>query len=217
MKKLLQAPADPAAERVLFALVANRALAPSSKLAATRWIEHDSHIPGLPATGDDACYRAMDWLLDVERHLAREASTQVADLLNLEVDLLFFDTTSTYFETGANPTTPTARDEHGRRLDAPTDTTDMGEAATATSTGERRRRRATATRRDGDRATAGRGWRRSVRTARGRTTARTCRRSSSAWPVTRDGIPIRVWSWPGQYSGPGVDPPGPRATCAHGS
>ena len=48
------------AERVLFALVANRALAPSSKLAAARWVSEDVLITGLPATTDDACYRAMD-------------------------------------------------------------------------------------------------------------------------------------------------------------
>ena len=52
-------------ERVLFGLVANRALAPSSKLAAADWINHDVHIDGLPETSDDACYRAMDWLHDV--------------------------------------------------------------------------------------------------------------------------------------------------------
>ena len=38
---------DVVVERVLFALVANRALAPSSKLAATSWIAHDVHLPGL--------------------------------------------------------------------------------------------------------------------------------------------------------------------------
>ena len=42
---------DPVVERVLFALVANRALAPSSKLAATSWVAHDVHLPGL--TGSD--------------------------------------------------------------------------------------------------------------------------------------------------------------------
>jgi hypothetical protein len=86
------------AERVLFALVANRALAPSSKLAAARWISEDSFITGLPEVSDDACYRAMDWLLEVKAELEKEVFTQVANLLNLEVDLLFFDTTSTYFE-----------------------------------------------------------------------------------------------------------------------
>src|ERR1700732_1332317 len=53
---------DPSAERVLFALVATRALAPSSKLAASRWASQDVLITGLPATSDAACYRAMEWL-----------------------------------------------------------------------------------------------------------------------------------------------------------
>src|SRR5665647_1856284 len=80
---------DEAAERVLFALVANRALAPSSKLAASRWACEDVQIAGLPATSDDACYRAMDWLLEIQAALEKEVFHQVANLLNLEVDLLF--------------------------------------------------------------------------------------------------------------------------------
>ena len=51
---------DASAERVLFALVANRVLAPSSKLAAAGWVNDDVAIPGLERTSDDACYRAMD-------------------------------------------------------------------------------------------------------------------------------------------------------------
>jgi hypothetical protein len=102
-------------ERVLFALVANRALAPSSKPAATDWITHDVHIDGLPETGDDVCYRAMDWLHDVGEHLERAVFSQVANLLNLEVDLLFFDTTSTYFEL-EEPDACVDRDERGHAL-----------------------------------------------------------------------------------------------------
>ena len=79
------------AERLLFGLVANRALAPSSKLAATRWISEDVVITGLPAATDDACYRAMDWLLEISDQLERKVFDNLADLLNLEVDLLFFD------------------------------------------------------------------------------------------------------------------------------
>ena len=90
---------DARAERVLFALVANRALEPSSKLAATRWVTERAAIPGLDSVDDDACYRAMDWLLEIEGDLAEAVYWSVADLLNLEVDLLFFDMTSTYFET----------------------------------------------------------------------------------------------------------------------
>ncbi|MDT0347600.1 transposase, partial [Streptomyces sp. DSM 44938] len=74
-------------ERVLFALVANRALAPSSKLAAADWITHDVHIDGLAATDDDACYRAMDWLHEVTDDLEKQVFDEVANLLNLEVDL----------------------------------------------------------------------------------------------------------------------------------
>src|SRR6266516_3876790 len=103
---------DDSAERVLFALVANRALAPSSKLAAARWISEDVLIEGLPVTTDDACYRAMDWLLQIKEPLEKEVFGQVADLLNLEVDLLFFDTTSTYFQTG-EADEPVTRDEQG--------------------------------------------------------------------------------------------------------
>ncbi len=43
-------------------------------------------------------YRVMDWLLEIEAQLAEQVYWATADLLNLEVDLLFFDTTSTYFE-----------------------------------------------------------------------------------------------------------------------
>jgi hypothetical protein len=80
-----------ATERVLFALVANRALAPSSKLAAAEWASNDVPIAGLPATSDDACYRAMDWLHEVSAELEKQVFGEVANLLNLEVDLLFFD------------------------------------------------------------------------------------------------------------------------------
>jgi transposase len=40
----------------------------------------------------------MDWLLEVQDELAEAVYFATADLLNLELDLLFFDTTSTYFE-----------------------------------------------------------------------------------------------------------------------
>ena len=90
-------------ERVLFALVANRALAPSSKLAASEWASRDVHIPGLTAMDEDQAYRAMDLLIDADAETKVQEAVffACADLLNLEVDLLFFDTTSTYFETEA--------------------------------------------------------------------------------------------------------------------
>src|SRR6516164_3018152 len=117
---------DDSAERVLFALVANRALAPSSKLAAARWVNEDVLITGLPVTSDDACYRAMDWLAEIKGELERKVFDDLADLLNLEVDLLFFDTTSTYFVTD-DEDEPIARDRNGNPLTSEnTDSEDEG-------------------------------------------------------------------------------------------
>lgn len=87
-------------ERVLFAMVANRAIDPCSKLACAEWASHDVAITGLGGMTDDQAYRAMDLLVDADATAQVQEAVffSVADLLNLEVDLLFFDTTSTYFE-----------------------------------------------------------------------------------------------------------------------
>jgi DDE family transposase len=159
---------DERAERVLFALVANRALAPSSKLAAARWINEDVLIDGLPQTSDDACYRAMDWLIEVTDALEQEVFHQVANLLNLEVDLLFFDTTSTYFELD-EPDTPIARDEHGLPLPGDGDGDDDGGHPVR---GFRSYGKSKDHRDDLPQVVIG-------------------------MAVTRSGIPVRVWCWPG--------------------
>jgi transposase len=88
-------------ERVLFALVANRAIAPGSKLAAGEWATHDVVVPGLPQLdGNNQALRAMDLLIEGDATGAVQETVffAAAHLLNLEVDLIFFDTTSTYFE-----------------------------------------------------------------------------------------------------------------------
>ena len=89
---------DGRAERVIFAMVANRALEPLSKLACSKWVTERAWIGDLPELDEDSCYRSMDWLLEVQDELCEAVYFATADLLNLEVDLLFFDTTSTYFE-----------------------------------------------------------------------------------------------------------------------
>jgi transposase len=85
-------------ERLLFALVANRALAPRSKLGMERWVGRKAHIEGLDGVQSHALYRAMDFLLEHGEAIQQSVFFSVATLLNLEVDLLFFDTTSSYFE-----------------------------------------------------------------------------------------------------------------------
>jgi hypothetical protein len=158
---------DERAERVLFALVANRALAPSSKLAAARWISDDVLIDGLPATSDDACYRAMDWLIEIKDALEQEVFHQVATLLNLEVDLLFFDTTSTYFQID-EPDQPITRDAHGLPLPDP----DPGASPGHTVRGFRSFGNSKDHRDDLPQVVIG-------------------------MAVTRTGIPVRIWCWPG--------------------
>ena len=98
-------------ERVLFAMVANRALDPCSKRACSEWASEDVAIAGLDEIDEDQCYRAMDLLVeaDTEGRVQEAVFFACADLLNLEVDLLFFDTTSTYFERD----TPDPAGEHG--------------------------------------------------------------------------------------------------------
>ncbi|MFG2091947.1 IS1634 family transposase, partial [Spirillospora sp. NPDC048824] len=156
-------------ERVLFALVANRALAPSSKLAAAEWITRDVHIEGLAEIGEQACYRAMDWLHRVRDEVEKQVFDEVATLLNLEVDLLFFDTTSTYFEL-EDADEPVERDERGQVLAA-----GGRPAAGGDPVGFRTHGKSKDSRDDLPQIVIG-------------------------MAVTRDGIPVRVWCWPGNAS-----------------
>ena len=85
-------------ERILFALVAQRALEPASKLAATRWVSGRVAIERCPAFDEDAAYRAMDFLTSALPEIAEAIFARTANLLNLACDVIFVDTTSTYFE-----------------------------------------------------------------------------------------------------------------------
>ena len=85
-------------EWAIFAMVANRALAPSSKRAVEEWVRQDVVLGNDEQIEVQHLYRAMDFLLEHEEAIQREVFFATADLLNLEVDLLFFDTTTSYFE-----------------------------------------------------------------------------------------------------------------------
>lgn len=135
-------------ERAVFAMVAQRCLDPGSKLAATGWLGRDVEIPGLPEVSDDQLYRAMDFLLANDSRVQESVFHSVANLLNLEVDVIFFDTTSTYFE--ADPDEQDDDEAEGfRRLGHSKDhRPDLPQVAIGLA-------------------------------------------------VTREGIPVRVWVWPG--------------------
>lgn len=82
----------------LFAMVANRALAPSSKLAIEQWAADEVFLGDHQQLQVQHCYRAMDFLLEHAEAVQKEVFWSTASLLNLTVDLIFFDTTNTYFE-----------------------------------------------------------------------------------------------------------------------
>jgi Transposase DDE domain len=86
-------------EQALFAMVANRALSPSSKLAIEQWTAEEVFLGGDESPLQvQHFYRAMDFLLEHAESLQKEVFWSTASLLNLTVDLIFFDTTNTYFE-----------------------------------------------------------------------------------------------------------------------
>jgi transposase len=106
-------------ERTLFALVANRAIEPMSKLSAAEWASCDVAINGLETMDEDQAYRAMDLLVeaDAQAEVQEAVFFAVANLLNLEVDLLLFDTTSTYFERDTEETGDDAFRVYGHSKD----------------------------------------------------------------------------------------------------
>jgi len=143
-------------ERLLFAMVANRALAPSSKLHMEHWVAREAHVEGLPEVEVHTLYRSMDFLLESAEAIQREVFFSVADLFNLEVDLLFLDTTTTYFE-------------------IPGEDPDVHEDDEVVSPGLRKRSKESKDRRP-DLAQV-----------------------VVAFAVTRTGIPVRCWVWPGNH------------------
>ena len=144
-------------ERAIFTMVCQRCLEPASKLEATRWLGRDVVLPGIAAVTDDELYRAMDFLLSCSERVQESVFFSLANLLNLEVDVIFFDTTSTYFEVDV--------DQDGDEEAAET-------AAEPTQEPLRRLGHSKDHRPDLPQVVIG-------------------------LAVTREGIPVRVWVWPG--------------------
>jgi hypothetical protein len=157
-----------AVERAIFAMVANRlSVRPLSKLAGCGWVAERAFIEGLAGISDDACYRAMDFLHAVLPELQERVFFMVASLLDLEVDLLFFDTSSTYWETDRLP------DE---LQDDAADPEEPDEEPVLVESGRRRySKHSNDHRPDLPQVVVG-------------------------MAVTRKGIPVRVWTFPGNAS-----------------
>ena len=154
-----------AAERVLFALVAQRALEPGSKLAATGWVAERVAIADCLGFSDDSAYAAMDFLLDALDEIAARIFDSVAHLLNLDVDIVFVDTTSTYWQVDG-------ADEWADLRPEPQTDDGVGKAVEG---GARRFGKSKDHRDDLPQVVI-------------------------AMAVTRDGIPVRCWTFPGSQS-----------------
>jgi len=84
-------------ERALFAMVAHRLVDPGSKRACVEWLEHDAWVPGTRGVRLQHLYRAMDFLDDSHEELEAALYAHRRTLFD-RVELVYYDTTSTYFE-----------------------------------------------------------------------------------------------------------------------
>ncbi len=88
-----------ATERALFAMTANRALQPYSKLYChEQWLKEEVFFPEGQELQLHQLYRAMDHLLVHQAELEKAVYFKTADLMKADVDLIFYDTTNVHFE-----------------------------------------------------------------------------------------------------------------------
>src|SRR5664279_1737993 len=86
-------------ERALFAMVANRALCPYSKLYCwEQWLGEEVFLPSASRLELQHLYRAMDFLEEEKAEIEKTIYFKMADLMNADVDVIFYDTTSLHFE-----------------------------------------------------------------------------------------------------------------------
>ncbi len=86
-------------ERAIFAMVAQRAIQPSSKLCLCQdWIKNAVYFPETDELEVQHLYRGMDFLFEHLKGLETSLYNQLVDLLSLDVSVIFYDTTSIYFD-----------------------------------------------------------------------------------------------------------------------
>jgi hypothetical protein len=88
----------------VFAMVANRLLAPSSKRHLIEWLAEDVVVPdGVAPPSLDQCYRALDAVAAAKDATETHLYGRLCDLTNLDLRLVCYDLTSTYFEGERRP------------------------------------------------------------------------------------------------------------------
>ena len=104
-------------ERALFAMVANRALAPYSKLYCwEQWLRDEVFLPSGKDLELHHLYRAMDFLEVHKAEIEKAIYFRMADLMKADVDLIFYDTTSLHFDVDEEDEVELAA--HGRKYEA---------------------------------------------------------------------------------------------------
>lgn len=84
-------------ERMVFAHVLQRFLEPGSDLSGSKWIETVAE-PGFEKLELPHFYRSLGFLWEKKEQIEKALYDRGRDLFNQDLDLVFFDTTSTYFE-----------------------------------------------------------------------------------------------------------------------
>jgi transposase len=135
-------------ERMIFAMVANRIVAPGSKLSIERWLTKEVLIDGLASVDVHRLYAAMDLLITANEPVQHAIFTEMSKAMALDVDVLFLDTTSTYFEIEEEDTGDESLRKRGHSKD---NHPELAQVVVA-------------------------------------------------FAVTREGIPLRCWVWPGNTS-----------------
>ena len=146
-------------ERALFAMVVNRTHEPSSKLyCREQWLGEEVFFPGEESLELEHLYRAMDFLEAHKEQVEKEIFFRTADLMKVDVDLIFYDTTSLHFEVDEEDEVPRRGNELAGRREYPP---------------LRKRGHSKNGRGDAPQIVVG-------------------------LAVTRDGLPVRSWVFPGQ-------------------
>ena len=93
-----------ALEHAVFAMVANRLVEPCSKRRLIEWADNDVVMPeGWSAPSLGQYYRALDAVADAKPQTEAHLYSRLCDLSNLDLRLVCYDLTSTYFEGAARP------------------------------------------------------------------------------------------------------------------
>ena len=87
-------------ELVSFLMVVNRLVDPKSKLAISRWYKEKIYLPELEGANfaPHDFYRSMDCLEKMKENIEGFLYNKLCNLFTLKLNLVFYDTTSSYFE-----------------------------------------------------------------------------------------------------------------------